>query len=206
MDVSGYTSPLVLLNDNLALFLVKQPKDNSAQTSMITIKRIRLQSLEEATLPSLRYFFIHACALCGVLRKKLCSRKRNQAKPLDSARKFEMDPESEELDRHSKEMCLKAALHYTVGRISEAMCREEGKQINRQVVAALSELVFKQVERVAIDFESLAKHAKRTTVLTDDVLFCARHCAPLQKHLQSLIPAKKTKPETSKRKVNQTEN
>jgi len=49
---------------------------------------------------------------------------------------------------------LKAALHYTVGRVCEEM---EDVTFSREFVAAVSETTFKQCEVLATDLEQFAK-------------------------------------------------
>ncbi|EEC11431.1 putative centromere protein S [Ixodes scapularis] len=93
-------------------------------------------------------------------------------------------------DRLSREMCLKAAVHYTVGQITEAVGQAEGTVVGRPVVAALTELVWKHAARTAADLEALAKHAKRATVSVDDVLLSARHNATLHRYMQAQVPEK----------------
>lgn len=52
---------------------------------------------------------------------------------------------------------LKAALHYTVGRICEQHEQETGIKCSKQFIAALNETTFKYSEMMAKDLESFAK-------------------------------------------------
>ncbi|UNI19012.1 MHF histone-fold complex component, variant 2 [Purpureocillium takamizusanense] len=49
-----------------------------------------------------------------------------------------------------------------------------------QFIGALTELVWTQIENVAVDLESFSRHAGRSTVTTDDVLLLARKNPDLQ--------------------------
>lgn len=111
-----------------------------------------------------------------------------------------MSRDPDEVERVSHAACLKAAVHYTVGRICEDMAEAEGGlPVQRQTVAALTELVHHEVGRVARDLSMLALHCRRSTVTADDVLFIARNSGELHDYLQSLVPTpKKT---DGKRKV-----
>lgn len=92
---------------------------------------------------------------------------------------------------------LKAAIHYTVGKI----CNEEGTKhslgVSRETVALLTELTMRQAEMLSHDLECFSQHAKRTTVTVDDVVLCARRNPSLQDHLRETAD---TLPGASKRK------
>lgn len=81
---------------------------------------------------------------------------------------------------------LKAALHYTVGRICEKTGDETGVQLSRRFIAALTETTFKQCESFATDLELFAKHAKRTQINADDVLLLARKSSTLAAHMENM--------------------
>ncbi|KAH7952303.1 hypothetical protein HPB52_021442 [Rhipicephalus sanguineus] len=111
-----------------------------------------------------------------------------------------MSRDPDEVERVSHAACLKAAVHYTVGRICDDMAEKGGcLPVQRQTVAALTELVHREVGRVARDLSMLAMHCRRSTVTADDVLFVSRNSGPLHEYLQTLVPPpKKT---DGKRKV-----
>lgn len=103
-----------------------------------------------------------------------------------------MSRDAEEVDRVSHAASLKAAVHYTVGRICQEMAEKEGGlPVQQQTVAALTELVHREMGRVARDLCMLALHCRRTTVTADDVLFMLRNSGPLHDYLQSLVPPPK---------------
>lgn len=71
---------------------------------------------------------------------------------------------------------LKKAVHYQVGKI----CEEQEELLEAKVptifVAALTEVVFKQILSVGNDLEHFAKHRGKQTVSVDDVkLLCRRN-------------------------------
>uniref|UniRef100_G3MSD4 Centromere protein S n=2 Tax=Amblyomma TaxID=6942 RepID=G3MSD4_AMBMU len=92
-----------------------------------------------------------------------------------------------EVERLSLEATLKAAVHYTVGRICESMA-EKSLPVTRLTVAAISKLVYGEVCCFARDLEMLSRHARRTTVSVEDVLFATRNSSQLHKYMQSLAP------------------
>ncbi|KAK3574806.1 hypothetical protein QTP86_018389 [Hemibagrus guttatus] len=79
---------------------------------------------------------------------------------------------------------LKAAVHYTVGKICQSTVAECEKQISKQAVAAIAETTFRQCEIFAKDLEAFARHAKRHTITVDDVKLLARRSAALSSHMQ----------------------
>ncbi|KAM3878011.1 centromere protein S [Diretmus argenteus] len=79
---------------------------------------------------------------------------------------------------------LKAAVHYTVGRLCQRVGEDEGKVFSRHVIAAISETAFRQCEIFAKDLEAFARHAKRSTVSSDDVKLVARRSSALSIFIQ----------------------
>ncbi|XP_057703008.1 centromere protein S [Corythoichthys intestinalis] len=79
---------------------------------------------------------------------------------------------------------LKAAVHFTVGRVCQNMGEEHRRKFSRQVVAAIAETAFGQCDLFAKDLEAFAKHAKRCTVSADDVKLLARRSTALSTHIQ----------------------
>uniref|UniRef100_A0A1E1WX34 Centromere protein S n=1 Tax=Amblyomma aureolatum TaxID=187763 RepID=A0A1E1WX34_9ACAR len=97
-----------------------------------------------------------------------------------------------EAERLSLEATLKAAVHYTVGRICESLAEQEGGlRVTQLAVATVSELVYGQVCRLARDLEMVSRHCRRTTVSVEDVLLSIRNSGPLHEYLQSLAPPPK---------------
>uniref|UniRef100_A0A3Q3F2T4 Centromere protein S n=1 Tax=Kryptolebias marmoratus TaxID=37003 RepID=A0A3Q3F2T4_KRYMA len=72
---------------------------------------------------------------------------------------------------------LKAAVHYTVGRLCQKVGEKQRREFSRQVVAAIAETTFRQCI-FAKDLEAFA-HAKRSTVSTEDVKLAARRSTAL---------------------------
>lgn len=94
--------------------------------------------------------------------------------------------EEEEYEALAYQQRLKAALHYTVGRICEKAGEESGLQFSRRFIAALTETTFKQCESFATDLELFAKHGKRTQINSDDVQLLARKSSTLAAHMEGL--------------------
>ncbi|RLV89928.1 hypothetical protein DV515_00014626 [Chloebia gouldiae] len=76
---------------------------------------------------------------------------------------------------------LKAAVHYTVGCLCQEVEEDKDVQFSKQSIAAISEITFRQCEIFAKDLEMFARHAKRTTVTTEDVKLLARRSNSLTK-------------------------
>ncbi|KAM5248924.1 centromere protein S-like [Ctenodactylus gundi] len=90
--------------------------------------------------------------------------------------------EAEEQERFSYQQRLKAAVHYTVGCLCQEVASDKEMQFSKQTIAAISELTFRQCENFARDLEMFARHAKRSTINTEDVKLLARrsNSLPLQ--------------------------
>uniref|UniRef100_A0A8C9WLD2 Centromere protein S n=1 Tax=Scleropages formosus TaxID=113540 RepID=A0A8C9WLD2_SCLFO len=74
---------------------------------------------------------------------------------------------------------LKAALHFTVGRLCEDIGGDGGKRFNKEVLAAIAETTYRQCGL----FHSHLRHAKRTTVNSEDVKLVARRSTALYNHI-----------------------
>ncbi|NXO70722.1 CENPS protein, partial [Phainopepla nitens] len=81
---------------------------------------------------------------------------------------------------------LKAAVHYTVGCLCEEVEEDKDVQFSKQSIAAISEIAFRQCGTAGSSAECfliLYRHAKRTTVTTDDVKLLARRSNSLLKYI-----------------------
>ncbi|XP_006885826.1 PREDICTED: centromere protein S [Elephantulus edwardii] len=104
------------------------------------------------------------------------------------------DEETEEQQHFSYQQRLKAAVHYTVGRLCEEVASDKEIQFSKQTIAAISELTFRQCENFAKDLEMFARHAKRSTINTDDVKLLARRSNSL--HQQEVAEMRRKGPLT----------
>ncbi|XP_041498959.1 centromere protein S-like [Microtus oregoni] len=93
------------------------------------------------------------------------------------------ETEAEEERQFSHRQRLKAAVHYTVGSLCNEVALDKQVQFNKQTVAALAEVTFRQCENFAKDLEMFARHAKRSTVTTEDVKLLARRSNSLLKYI-----------------------
>ncbi|KAK1761024.1 kinetochore component CENP-S-domain-containing protein [Echria macrotheca] len=82
---------------------------------------------------------------------------------------------------------LKAALWYSIGQIVDAESLRRNRNATPQFIAALTEMVWVQIENVAIDLETFSRHAGRTTVTTDDVLLLARRNTDLHAMIKDVV-------------------
>ncbi|NXI55138.1 CENPS protein, partial [Chloroceryle aenea] len=78
---------------------------------------------------------------------------------------------------------LKAAVHYTVGCLCQEVAEDKAMQFGKQSIAAISEITFRQCEIFAKDLEMFARHAKRSTVTSEDVKLLARRSSSLLKYI-----------------------
>ncbi|GAB5590912.1 Centromere protein S [Umbelopsis nana] len=102
-------------------------------------------------------------------------------------------------DNQDQQQRLKSAVWYTVGRIAEAEgivvlphseslgSENTGKTASPQFIASLADVVYKQMETLAMDVEMFARHAKRSTVSMDDVKVGVVLCARRNDGLYALI-------------------
>ncbi|XP_016818966.1 centromere protein S isoform X1 [Cricetulus griseus] len=104
------------------------------------------------------------------------------------------EAEAEEQQRFSHRQRLKAAVHYTVGCLCQEVALDKQVQFSKQTIAAISEVTFRQCENFAKDLEMFARHsgdcfcplrrhAKRSTVTTEDVKLLARRSNSLLKYI-----------------------
>ncbi|NXX14916.1 CENPS protein, partial [Podargus strigoides] len=80
---------------------------------------------------------------------------------------------------------LRAAVHYTVGCLCQEVAEDKNMRFSKQTIAAISEITFRQCgtgPRVIIFF-ILCRHAKRSTVTTEDVKLLARRSISLLKYI-----------------------
>ncbi|XP_012577607.1 PREDICTED: centromere protein S isoform X2 [Condylura cristata] len=92
---------------------------------------------------------------------------------------MEEDEGAEEQQRFSYQQRLRAAVHYTVGCLCERVAADRQVQFSKQTVAAISEVTFRQCENFAKDLEMFARHARRSTINTEDVKLLARRSSSL---------------------------
>ncbi|XP_007940807.1 centromere protein S [Orycteropus afer afer] len=93
------------------------------------------------------------------------------------------DEAAEEQQQFSYQQRLKAAVHYTVGRLCEEVALDKDMQFSKPTIAAISEVTFRQCENFAKDLEMFARHAKRSTINTEDVKLLARRSSSLLKYI-----------------------
>ncbi|PWY89840.1 hypothetical protein BO70DRAFT_129786 [Aspergillus heteromorphus CBS 117.55] len=87
----------------------------------------------------------------------------------------------------SLEERLKSALWLAIGKIVDEETIRLGSNATPQFIAALTELVWAQIETVSQDLESFAKHAGRSTVTVADVMLLARRNEGLESILKAFI-------------------
>ncbi|XP_069730821.1 centromere protein S [Phaenicophaeus curvirostris] len=78
---------------------------------------------------------------------------------------------------------LRAAVHYAVCGLCQEVAEDKAVQFSKQSLAAIAELAFRQCETFARDLEMFARHAKRSTITTEDVKLLARRSSSLLKYI-----------------------
>ncbi|XP_029906836.1 centromere protein S isoform X1 [Myripristis murdjan] len=116
------------------------------------------------------------------------------------------------VDTDAAQQRLKAAVHFTVGRMCHSLGEDHRRTFSRQVIAAIAETTFRQCDIFAKDLEAFARHAKRSTVSSEDVKLAARRSTALSIFIQNKIEELKNqeqrdlkKKNTGKRKSRDTE-
>ncbi|TEA33495.1 hypothetical protein DBR06_SOUSAS3910043, partial [Sousa chinensis] len=89
---------------------------------------------------------------------------------------MEEEEGAEEQQRFSYQQRLKAAVHYTVGCLCEEVASDKEMQFSKQTIAAISEVTFQQCGMQP-------RHAKRSTINTEDVKLLARRSNSLLKYI-----------------------
>ncbi|XP_019495223.1 PREDICTED: centromere protein S isoform X2 [Hipposideros armiger] len=90
---------------------------------------------------------------------------------------------ADEQQQFSYQQRLKAAVHYTVGCLCEEVASDKEVSFSKQTIAAISEVTFRQCENFAKDLEMFARHAKRSTINTEDVKLLARRSNSLLRYI-----------------------
>ncbi|NWR29703.1 CENPS protein, partial [Tachuris rubrigastra] len=78
---------------------------------------------------------------------------------------------------------LKAAVHYTVGCLCQEVEEDKDVQFSKQSIAAISEITFRQCANMLNGVFILCRHAKRSTINTEDVKLLARRSSSLLKYI-----------------------
>eukprot|EP01112_Ceratiomyxa_fruticulosa_P010941 TRINITY_DN2922_c0_g2_i1.p2 TRINITY_DN2922_c0_g2~~TRINITY_DN2922_c0_g2_i1.p2 ORF type:complete len:148 (-),score=41.25 TRINITY_DN2922_c0_g2_i1:139-582(-) len=104
---------------------------------------------------------------------------------------------------------IKASIHYSVAKICEDeaqnMSNADGVKgemvISTATIASLTELVQSFAGTMASDLACFAKHAKRNTIQTEDVLLCARKTHTLESMLTKYVDELKEEKKRKKKVV-----
>merc|ERR1711862_834114 len=96
-----------------------------------------------------------------------------------------MNDEDGDYDALAYTQRLKAAIHYTVGQITDEIqeSHDGDLTIEKRVVGVLSETTYKYSQTLARDLALFAKHANRKTINADDVLLAVRKSSTLKQYL-----------------------
>lgn len=86
---------------------------------------------------------------------------------------------------------LKAALWFAIGKIVDEESLRRNRNVTPQFIGAMMDMVWAQIESVAIDLENFSRHAGRTTITTDDVLLLARRNQDLHGIIKDCIDKEK---------------
>ncbi|KAK3172302.1 hypothetical protein OEA41_005623 [Lepraria neglecta] len=86
---------------------------------------------------------------------------------------------------------LKSALWFSIGKIVDEETLKLGVNATPQFIGALTEMVWAQIENVSIDLENFAKHARRSTISTEDVMLLSRRNEGLEVVLKVYLDKQK---------------
>ncbi|KAK0652141.1 kinetochore component CENP-S-domain-containing protein [Cercophora newfieldiana] len=95
---------------------------------------------------------------------------------------------------------LKSALWFSVGKIVDEESMRRNMNATPQFIAALTEMLWTQLENIAIDLESFSNHAGRTNVSTDDVLLLARRNDDLHAMIKDAIDKQKAQKQNKRKR------
>ncbi|KAJ2948943.1 hypothetical protein O0L34_g5881 [Tuta absoluta] len=98
-------------------------------------------------------------------------------------------------DKLSGPQKIRAALHRDVWAISSETCHFLGLEVTKPAMEVIAELVYKKLLVYGTDLEAFAKHAKRSTINSEDVKLLARRNPSLVTHLNSIVPASTPAPQ-----------
>ncbi|KAI9478851.1 MAG: kinetochore component CENP-S-domain-containing protein [Benjaminiella poitrasii] len=79
----------------------------------------------------------------------------------------------EEDNQEQKKQLLFAVWH-SVNEIAKQEAQTLGKEVSETFVTSLAEIVFDQMQTMALDLEAFASHSKRSVISMEDVKLCAR--------------------------------
>ncbi|CAK7207680.1 MHF histone-fold complex component [Sporothrix eucalyptigena] len=86
---------------------------------------------------------------------------------------------------------LKSALWSAVSDLVDQESIKQNRNATPQFIGALVDMVWTQIESVAVDLESFSRHAGRSTITTDDVLLLARRNEDLHDILKEQVDERK---------------
>ncbi|XP_026726719.1 centromere protein S-like [Trichoplusia ni] len=95
---------------------------------------------------------------------------------------------------------IRATLHRDVQAICTETCHFLGLEITKPAMEIVAELLYKKLSVYGTDLEAFAKHAKRSTINSDDVKLLVRRSPSLKNHLNTLVPNTNT-PKEKRRKT-----
>ncbi|KAI8625149.1 kinetochore component CENP-S-domain-containing protein [Xylariaceae sp. FL1651] len=95
---------------------------------------------------------------------------------------------------------LKAALWFAVGKMVDEETLRRNRNVTPQFIGALTEMIWTQIENVALDLESFSRHAGRSTITTDDVLLLARRNGDLYNIIKDFVDKEKAEKAKEKSK------
>ncbi|KAL4705907.1 hypothetical protein ACJJTC_017489 [Scirpophaga incertulas] len=104
----------------------------------------------------------------------------------------------EALSRNQK---TRAALHRDVRALCAETCHFLGLEITKSAMDIISELVYKKIDVYGQDLEAFAKHAKRSTINSDDIKLLVRRNPSLKAHLNKVAPTPNTVTKEKRRKT-----
>ncbi|NWU65520.1 CENPS protein, partial [Pterocles burchelli] len=69
---------------------------------------------------------------------------------------------------------LRAAVHYMACGLCQEVAEDKGMEFSKQAMAPIAEITFRQCKNFAKDLEMFTRHAKQSTITTEDVKLLAR--------------------------------
>ncbi|SPN97251.1 related to apoptosis-inducing TAF9-like domain 1 family protein, putative [Cephalotrichum gorgonifer] len=100
-------------------------------------------------------------------------------------------------EANERQEALTQALWYAIGQMVDEKVTPENLNATPQFIAALTQVVWSQMESVTQDLEAFCGHAGRSTISTDDVLLLCRRNNDMHQIIKDFIDQEKADKATS---------
>ncbi|KAL2109343.1 hypothetical protein VUR80DRAFT_2568 [Thermomyces stellatus] len=100
-------------------------------------------------------------------------------------------------ETNERQEALTQALWYAIGQMVDEKVIPENLNATPQFIAALTQVVWTQMESVTQDLEAFCRHAGRSTISTDDVLLLCRRNNDMYQIIKDFVDKEKAERTTA---------